>query len=101
MTPEDRVFLERINAYADNVLHDIDPQKTKISYQLDKLKPIMEEIAVETNSSVADIFIKYMDKDKIIMEEFILMRPMNWIRRQTMHCKVLTAVNVWVTIKPV
>ena len=47
MTPEDRVFLERINAYADNVLHDIDPQKTKISYQLDKLKPIMEEIAAE------------------------------------------------------
>ncbi len=61
MTPEDRVFLERINAYADNVLHDIDPQKTKVSYQLEKLKPIMEEIAAEMNSSVSDVFIKYMD----------------------------------------
>lgn len=61
MTLEDRAFLERINVYADNVLHDIDPQKTKISYQLDKLKPIMEEIAAETNSTVTDVFIKYMD----------------------------------------
>lgn len=61
MTPEDRALLERINAFADDVLHDIDPQKTRISFQLEKLKPIMEEIAAETNSSVEDIFIKYMD----------------------------------------
>lgn len=61
MTPEDRALLNRINAFADNVLHDIDPQKTRISFQLEKLKPIMEEIAAETNSSVEDIFIKYMD----------------------------------------
>lgn len=61
MTPEDRVLLERINAYADNVLQDIDPQKTKVSFQLEKLRPVMEEIAKETNSSVEDVFIKYMD----------------------------------------
>ncbi len=61
MTPEDRTFLERINAYADSVLGDIDPQKTKISVQLEKLRPVMEEIAKETNSNVEDIFIKYMD----------------------------------------
>ncbi|MCI7791189.1 MAG: hypothetical protein MR531_10525 [Lachnospiraceae bacterium] len=61
MTPEDRALLNRINAFADNVLHDIDPQKTRISFQLEKLKPIMEEIAAETNSTVEDIFIKYMD----------------------------------------
>ena len=48
MTPEDRALLNRINAFADNVLHDIDPQKTRISFQLEKLKPIMEEIAAET-----------------------------------------------------
>ena len=61
MTPEDRAFLERINTFANNVLHDIDPQKTRISYQLDKLKPIMEEIASEKNCTVSDVFIKYMD----------------------------------------
>lgn len=61
MTPEDRALLNRINAFADNVLHDIDPQKTRISFQLEKLKPIMEEIAAETDSTVEDIFIKYMD----------------------------------------
>lgn len=61
MTPEDRELLERINAYADNVLQDIDPQKTRVSFQLDKLRPIMEEIAKEQNSTVEDIFIKYMD----------------------------------------
>ncbi len=61
MTPEDRVFLDRINAYADDVLHDIDPQKTQVSYQLDKLRPIMEELAAETGASVMDVFIRYMD----------------------------------------
>ena len=61
MTPEDRALLERINAYADQVLQDIDPQKTKISFQLDKLRPVMEEIAKETGTTVEDIFIKYMD----------------------------------------
>lgn len=61
MTQEERVFLDRINAYADDVLHDIDPQKTQVSYQLEKLRPVMEEIAAETNASIQDIFIKYMD----------------------------------------
>ena len=61
MTQEDREFLERINAYADTVLQDINPQKTQISYQLEKLRPIMEEIAKETNTGVSDVFIRYMD----------------------------------------
>ena len=50
MTEEDKNLLERINEYADRVLKDFDPQKTQVSFQLEKLKPIMEEI-----------FIKYMD----------------------------------------
>lgn len=61
MTSEERKMLDRINEYADKVLNHINPQKTQISYQLEKLKPIMEEIAKEKNSSVEDIFIKYMD----------------------------------------
>lgn len=54
-------ILEKINKYAEKVLADIDPQKTQISYQLDKLKPVMEEIAKEEKVAVEDIFIKYMD----------------------------------------
>ena len=61
MTPEDKEILDRINEYSETVLKDIDPQKTRISFQLDKLKPIMEEIAKEKNMNVEDVFIKYMD----------------------------------------
>ena len=61
MTDEQRKFLDRIHAYAEEVLADIDPQKTKISFQLEKLKPIMEEIATETGRSIEDVFIEYMD----------------------------------------
>ena len=49
MTPEDKNLLERINEYADRVLKDFDPQKTRVSFQLEKLKPIMEEIAKEVS----------------------------------------------------
>lgn len=62
MTHKERVdILTRINTYADDVLKDIDPQKTKISFQLEKLKPIMEKIASEYQSTVEEIFILYMD----------------------------------------
>lgn len=61
MTIEEQKILDRINAYAEKVLSDIDPQKTRISFQLEALKPIMQEIADETGKSVEDIFILYMD----------------------------------------
>lgn len=61
MTPEDKEILDRINEYADKVLKDFDPQKTRVSFQLEKIKPIMEEIAKERGLSVEEIFIKYMD----------------------------------------
>lgn len=61
MTEENRELLARINAYADNVLGEIDPQKVPVSTQLEKLKPIMEEIAKEKNISLEDMFILYMD----------------------------------------
>ena len=61
MTENDRSFLDRINKYAEEVLKDIDPQNTHVSEQLDKLRPIMEELASELNMSIEDVFIRYMD----------------------------------------
>ena len=61
MNVEDRKFLDRINKYAEKVLGDIDPQKTPVSLQLEKLKPEMERIAGETGEALDDIFIRYMD----------------------------------------
>ncbi|MBQ2115580.1 MAG: hypothetical protein II193_03220 [Lachnospiraceae bacterium] len=61
MNKEDKEMLDRINEYADKVLKDFDPQKTRVSFQLDKIKPVMEEIANEKGLSVEDVFIKYMD----------------------------------------
>lgn len=61
MTDKERNFLDRINKYAEEVLGDIDPQKTQISVQLEKLKPIMEELSLEEKIPVEDVFIKYMD----------------------------------------
>lgn len=61
MTPENKIILNRINAYAEKVLADIDPQNTRISYQLEALKPVMQEIADETGKSIEDVFILYMD----------------------------------------
>lgn len=61
MTDENRKILERINAYAENVLGEIDPQKIQVSVQLEKLKPVMEEIAAEQGATLEDVFILYMD----------------------------------------
>ena len=61
MTSSEKAFLNRINQYSESVLGDIDPQKVQVSVQLEKLRPIMEEIAKETGTSLEDVFIKYMD----------------------------------------
>ena len=63
MTNEDKIFLDRITEYANEAMADIDPdpQKTPISEQLEKLKPIMETISSETGESIEDVFIRYMD----------------------------------------
>lgn len=61
MTQEDREILERINNYADSVNNYIDPTKVRVGAQLEKLKPVMEEIAAEKNMPLEDVFIKYMD----------------------------------------
>ena len=63
MTAEEREMLDRIRKYAEEALRDFDtdPQKTPISFQLQKLRPIMQELAMEKQMPVEDIFIKYMD----------------------------------------
>ncbi len=61
MTDENRNILDRINSYANKVMGDIDPQKVPVSVQLDKLKPIMQELAAEKSMSLEDLFILYMD----------------------------------------
>ena len=61
MSNEDMIFLGKINEYAEKVLGDIDPQKTHVSEQLEKLRPIMQELAMEYKMDVEDVFIKYMD----------------------------------------
>lgn len=61
MTEENAKILQRINAYAEKELADIDPQKTPVSQQLETLKPIMQEIADEKGMSLTDMFILYMD----------------------------------------
>lgn len=61
MTTENKKILDRINAYAEEALADIDPQNTRISFQLDALRPVMQEIADEKGMSIEDVFILYMD----------------------------------------
>lgn len=61
MTDEQKQILSRINAYAEKVMGDIDPQKVPVSTQLEKLRPIMEEIAGEMKMDLTDFFILYMD----------------------------------------
>ena len=61
MTKEDTEFLERINRFADEALKDVDGQNTRVGYQLQQLKPVMEEIAAENGEAVETVFIRYMD----------------------------------------
>ena len=65
LSEEEKDMLTRINAYSEQVLGDIDPQKTRISFQLDKLRPVMQEIA-EKGMALEDVFIKYMDLASIV-----------------------------------
>jgi len=61
MTDQDKEFLDRITSYANDVCADIDPQKTQISVQLERLMPVLQEIAEESGENVEDVFIRYMD----------------------------------------
>ena len=43
MTAEDKKMLDRINEYANRVLKSNDSKNARVSYQLDKLKPVMQK----------------------------------------------------------
>lgn len=55
-------IIEQLNAYADRVLGDIDPQKVKIGQQLAAIKPEMERLAALHGIALEDLFILYMDR---------------------------------------
>ena len=61
MTAEDREFLNQINTYAEEVMADVDPQKVRISEQLDMLRPILQKLAIIHSMPAEDVFLKYMD----------------------------------------
>lgn len=62
----DKELFTRISAYSEKVMGDIDPQKVRISEQLEKLKPVMKEIADERGMALEDVFIKYMDVASLV-----------------------------------
>lgn len=63
MTKEtEEQIIAQLNAYADRVLGDIDPQKVKIGQQLAAIQPEMERLAKVHNIALDDLFILYMDK---------------------------------------
>ena len=55
-------LVEELNAYADRVLGDIDPQKVKIGDQLAAIRPEMERLAKLHERELEDLFILYMDR---------------------------------------
>lgn len=63
MTNEDKEFLDRITAFAEVAMKDVDgdPRVTPISQQIEYLRPIMEEISKESGEAIEDVFIRYMD----------------------------------------
>lgn len=67
LSMEDKQLLNKISAYSEKVLGEIDPQKIRISEQLEALKPVMQELAEQRGVSVEDIFIKYMDLASMVL----------------------------------
>lgn len=62
MTRNDKKrMIEEIQAYADEVLKDVDKEQVPISAQIDTLRPKMEEMAGKYQVDLTDVFILYMD----------------------------------------
>ena len=58
MTKEDREFLGKITEYAEKVMGDVDPEKVRISEQIEMLRPVLQELAMIHKIPVEDVFIK-------------------------------------------
>ena len=67
LNEDDRELLSRVSAYSEKVLGDVSPEQVRISEQLDKLRPVMQELAEERKTSLEDIFIKYMDLASLVL----------------------------------
>lgn len=67
LSDDDKDLLNRVSAYSEKVIGEIEPSQMRISEQLDKLKPIMQEIADERGQKLEDIFIKYMDLASLVL----------------------------------
>lgn len=61
MTVDDRNMLNRIMAFADKVDNGGDPERIRVSEQIEKIRPVLQQIAMEKGMPVEDVFIKYMD----------------------------------------
>lgn len=64
---DDKDLLNRVSAYSEKVIGEVSPEQIRISEQLEKLKPIMQEIAAERKTTLEDIFIKYMDLASLVL----------------------------------
>ena len=67
LNDDDKVLLNRVSAYSEKVLGEVSPEQMRISEQLDKLKPVMQELADERKTTLEDIFIKYMDLASLVL----------------------------------
>ncbi len=47
--------------YAEKALDGIDPEKVQVSFQLEKLRPVMDDLSKKLDLPVEEVFIKYMD----------------------------------------
>lgn len=61
MDKELQYIYDTVCKFAETALDGIDPEKTQVSFQLEKLKPVMIDLSKELNIPVEDVFIKYMD----------------------------------------
>lgn len=70
MTAEHKTILERIGAYAEKIAGADAAAEIPVSLQLEKLRPVMEEIASEKGLSLEDVFILYLDLTSEAAAEF-------------------------------
>lgn len=61
MTDQLKYIYDRVCKFAETALDGIDPEKTQVSFQLEKLKPVILELSEELKLPAEDVFIMYMD----------------------------------------
>lgn len=69
MENEDMYIYDSIKKYANKAMKGENPGDLPVSVQLEKLKPKMIELSKELNTSVEDIFMRYMDQTSKVTAE--------------------------------